>query len=183
MANKKSEKKLSEEQIREKTLKILDTKENQRFSGPQKSEKIFAEKKESEKEIKREEQKLKTEITKIINERSTRKKPKLGISINVHKNPNAQKQLAEKGIKINLGGILGSLFSRKNVVKGTGKVLKTADKMLKEDINDYSEFGSNEKNGVKVEHGFRMRFLDDDKEKNAKEKDHEKEKLKKWKKK
>jgi len=165
MVKKNTKKELSEEQIREKTLKILNTKENQ------------------EKETKREEQKIKTEITKTIDERGTRKKPKLGISINVHKNPNAKKQLAEKGIKINLGGILGSIFSRKNVVKGTGKVLKTADKMLKEDINDYTEFGSNEKNGVKVEHGFRMRFLDEDKEKDDKAKDYEKEKLKKWKKK
>ena len=101
------------------------------------------------------------------------------LAIKVNKNPDAQKQLAEKGIKVNLGGILGSLFSRKNIIQGTGKVLKTADKMLEEDISDYSEFGSQEKNGVKVEHGFRMRFLDD---KDEKDKEKE-EKLKKWKKK
>jgi len=144
MVKKNTKKELSEKEIREKTLEILD-----------------------EKEIKEDRE----------------KKPKFDVSINVHKNPDAERQLAEKGIKINLGGILGSLFSKKNVVKGTGKILKTADKMLKEDINDYSEFGSQEKNGVKVEHGFRMRFLDDDKNKNAKEKADEKEKLKRWKKK
>ena len=137
MVDKKSEKELNEE----KALKILDKS------------------KKSEKKRKTDLIKNKEEI-----EREFRKKPKLGISIKVHKNLSAKQQLAEKGIKINPLKILDSIFSRKNIIKGTGKVLKTANKMLKEDVNDYSEHEINEKDGLKVEHGFRMRFLDSDKD-------------------
>ena len=72
------------------------------------------------------------------------------------------------GRKINLNKILGMLFSRKNIEKGTVKVLKTADQMLKEDIKDYTEVGVKQAGDLKVEHGFRMRFLDDKKEKEDK---------------
>jgi hypothetical protein len=89
----------------------------------------------------------------------------------VSPNPKSSKRFGEKGININLGGVLGAIFSKKNIGKGVKKVLSTTDKMLKEDIKDYSEFGSKEKRGVKVEHGFRMRFLDEEeKNKSKKEK-------------
>jgi len=119
--------------------------------------------KKSEKGL-NEKQKIKKERTGIIDKNKKKEKPKFGISINLHKNPSIKQQLAEKGIEINFGRILGSIFSKKNIRAGTKKVLKTADKMLKEDIKDYREFESKEKNGVKVEHGFRMRFLEDDRD-------------------
>jgi hypothetical protein len=166
MTKKNTKKDLNEKQMRKKVLEILDKKKKQ------------------ERKANIEDQKIKEEAKNIIDKYGKKQKPKFDISINVSKNSKAREKLAEKGIKINLGGLLDSIFSKKNIEKGTGKVLKTADKMLKEDINDYSEFGSKEKNGVKVEHGFRMRFLDKElKDDDKEEKDYENEKLKKWKKK
>jgi len=37
----------------------------------------------------------------------------------------------------------------------------TRDKMLKEGTKEHVEFGSKKVGDIKVEHGFRMRFLDD----------------------
>lgn len=69
------------------------------------------------------------------------------------------------GKKIDLNKVLEVLFTKENLKKGTLKILEIADKMLKEDLNDYVEVGVQEKGPVKIEHGFRMRFLDaDDKE-------------------
>jgi hypothetical protein len=98
------------------------------------------------------------------------RKPKFDVSIKVHKNPDAKKQLAEKGIRIDLGGIFGAVFSKKNIAEGTGKVLKKADKMLKDGDKEYSEFGKKEKNKVKTEYGFRMKFLNDTEDTDKKEK-------------
>ena len=71
------------------------------------------------------------------------------------------------GKKIDLNKVLGALLTKENLEKGTFKILKTADKMLKEDTNDYVEVGSQEKGPIKVEHGFRMKFLDDEDKKEA----------------
>jgi hypothetical protein len=52
-------------------------------------------------------------------------------------------------------------FSSEILKKGFGKILGTADKMLGEGIKDYSETGVKKSGNLKVEHGFRMRFLDE----------------------
>lgn len=82
------------------------------------------------------------------------------------------KEIEEKtGKKIDLNKVLGALFTKENLKKGTLKFLETADKMLKEDINAYVEIGSQEKGPVKIEYGFRMRFLDSN-DKNEDNKSH-----------
>lgn len=84
----------------------------------------------------------------------------------------------ETGNKIDLEKVLRVLFTKENLKKRASKIILTLDKMLREDIKDYVEFGSQEKGLVKIEHGFRIRFLDDKKDDEEKEK---KEKLKRWK--
>lgn len=83
------------------------------------------------------------------------------------------KEIEEKtGKKIDLNKILKVLFTKENLKKGANKIILTLNKMLEENIDDYVEVGSQEKGPVKIEHGFRMRFLDTDDKKEDEDKSH-----------
>lgn len=58
---------------------------------------------------------------------------------------------------------------KKVIKKGLEKISDILNKMLKEDVKDYTEVESKKAGDVKIERGLRIRFLDD------------KKKVKKWK--
>jgi len=66
------------------------------------------------------------------------------------------------GREIDLGKILKSLFSEGEIKSGTKKVVNVLNKMLEDGVNEYIDVGETKKGPVKIQHGIRIRFWDED---------------------
>jgi hypothetical protein len=71
------------------------------------------------------------------------------------------------GKKLDINDLLSFLLNSENIKNGTTKIVKTANNMLKDGTKDYTELGSKKVGNAKVDYGFRMRFLDEDKKESS----------------